>query len=121
MKTTKTMTILLGVGVGAILLKKWLDNKPLKAGVVNENAPVCSDEPCSVCANVEKVHRKTRKCITKRMVREWSKLVKQGVTRKDIAQMYDVSLVCVNKHLASVKKKTATNADMKSNKFKINK
>lgn len=48
------MTILLGVGVGAILLKKWLDNKPLKAGVVNENAPVCSDEPCSVCANVER-------------------------------------------------------------------
>ncbi len=102
MKTTKTMTILLGVGVGAILLKKWLDNKPLKAGVVNENAPVCSDEPCSVCANIEKVHRKTRKCITKRMVREWSKFVKQGITKKDIAQMYDVSLIPIDRNLTKV-------------------
>lgn len=64
-KTTKVTTALLGVGVGAILLKKWFGNKPLKADVVNENAPVSSDEPCSVCANVEKVHRKTRKRITK--------------------------------------------------------
>lgn len=96
------MTILLGVGVGAILLKKWLDNKPLKAGVVNENAPVCSDEPCSVCANVEKVHRKTRKCITKRMVRERSKFVKQGITKKDIAQMYDVSLIPIDRNLTKV-------------------
>lgn len=68
------MTALLGVGVGAILLKKWFGNKPLKVDVVSENAPVSSDEPCSVCANVEKVHRKTRKRITKQMVREWSKV-----------------------------------------------
>ena len=101
-KTTKATTILLGVGIGAVLLKKWLGNKPLKADVVSENAPASSDEPCSICANVEKVHRKTRKRITKQMVREWSKLAKQGVARKDIAQMYDVSLVSVNKHLASV-------------------
>ncbi len=120
-KTTKVTTALLGVGVGAILLKKWFGNKPLKADVVNENAPVSSDEPCSVCANVEKVHRKTRKRITKQMVREWSKLAKQGVTRKDIAQMYDVSLASVNIHLANVKKKAITKTDMKDNKFKNNK
>ena len=80
-----------------------------------------SSEPCSVCANVEKVHRKTRKRITKQMVREWSKLAKQGVTRKDIAQMYDVSLASVNIHLANVKKKAITKTDMKDNKFKNNK
>ena len=45
-------TALLGVGIGAVLLKKWLGNKPLKADVVSENAPAISDEPCSVCANV---------------------------------------------------------------------
>ena len=96
------MTALLGVGVGAILLKKWFGNKPLKVDVVSENAPVSSDEPCSVCANVEKVHRKTRKCITKRMVREWSKFVKQGITKKDIAQMYDVSLIPIDRNLTKV-------------------
>ncbi len=115
------MTALLGVGVGAILLKKWFGNKPLKVDVVSENAPVSSDEPCSVCANVEKVHRKTRKHITKQMVREWSKLAKQGATRKDIAQMYDVSLASVNIYLANVKKKAITKTDMKDNKFKNNK
>ena len=96
------MTILLGVGIGAVLLKKWLGNKPLKADVVSENAPASSDEPCSICANVEKVHRKTRKCITKRMVREWSKFVKQGITKKDIAQMYDVSLIPIDRNLTKV-------------------
>lgn len=55
------------------------------------------------------------------MVREWSKLAKQGVTRKDIAQMYDVSLASVNIHLANVKKKAITKTDMKDNKFKNNK
>lgn len=35
--------------------------------------------------------------------------------------MYDASLVCANKHLASVKKEAATKVDTKGNKFKINK
>lgn len=120
-KHTKEITTLLGVSIGAILLKKWLGNKPLKADVVSENALVSSDEPCNVCTDIKKVHRKPRKCITKRMVREWSKLAKQGVTRKDIAKMYDVSLVSVNKHLASVNKEAATKADMEGNKLKNNK
>lgn len=79
-KTTQVMTVLLGVGIGAILLKRWFGNKPLKADMVSENAAASSEVPCCVCANVEKVHRKTRKCITKRMVREWPKLVKKDVT-----------------------------------------
>ena len=102
-KTTKATTILLGVGIGAVLLKKWLGNKPLKADVVSENAPASSDEPCRVCANVEKVPRKTRKRITKQMVREWSKLAKQGVThKKDCTKIYFMSLIPIDRNLNKV-------------------
>lgn len=47
-KNTKGMTALLGVSILAILLKKWLGNKSLKADVVSENATVSSDEQCNV-------------------------------------------------------------------------
>lgn len=59
------MTALLGVSILAILLKKWLGNKPLKADVVSENATVSSDEQCNVRTDIKKIHRKYRKRITK--------------------------------------------------------
>lgn len=58
--------------------------------------------------------------ITKRTVKEWSDIAKRGVTRAEIAKVYNVSLASVNKHLASVKKVIAK-AEMKNNKIKINK
>lgn len=50
---------------------------------------------------------RTRTKVTRGMVREWYLASKKGMTHREIATMYGVSLVTVNRHLADVNRRQA--------------
>ena len=77
--------------------------------------------------------KRTRARITSGMIRKWTAMAKKGMSHKQIAAEYGVSLVCVDRHLArSGRKKTAKtdkaystvpmiNSEVKNNRLLINK
>lgn len=50
---------------------------------------------------------RTRTKVTRGMVREWDMMAGKGMTHREIAAMYGVSLVTVDRHLADVHRKRA--------------
>lgn len=50
---------------------------------------------------------RTRTKVTRGMVREWYLASKKGMTHREIATMYGVSLVTVDRHLADVNRRQA--------------
>ena len=50
---------------------------------------------------------RTRTKVTRGMVREWYLATKKGMTHREIATMYGVSLVTVDRHLADVNRRQA--------------
>lgn len=50
---------------------------------------------------------RTRTKVTRGMVREWYLASKKGMTHREIAAMYGVSLVTVDRHLADVNRRQA--------------
>ena len=50
---------------------------------------------------------RTRTKVTRGMVREWHLASKKGMTHREIAAMYGVSLVTVDRHLADVNRRQA--------------
>lgn len=50
---------------------------------------------------------RTRTKVTRGMVREWYLALKKGMTHREIAAMYGVSLVTVDRHLADVNRRQA--------------
>ena len=77
--------------------------------------------------------KRTRARITSGMIRKWNMMAKKGMSHKQIAAGYGVSLVSVDRHLArSGRKKTAKtdkaystvpmiNSEVKNNRLLINK
>lgn len=117
----KTQNIFISAAIGAVLFGyTWHKIKEYrKKGVTMEHDVTNNVDKFKVDTTL-KATRKPRVKITKRTVKEWSDIAKRGVTRAEIAKVYNVSLASVNKHLASVKKVIAK-AEMKNNKIKINK
>lgn len=50
---------------------------------------------------------RTRTKVTRGMVREWNIMAGKGMTHREIAAMYGVSLVTVDRHLADVNRRQA--------------
>lgn len=113
----------IGVAIGAVLFGyAWHKIKEhRKEGVTMARNVTNNVGNFKVVDTTHKSTRKPRVKITKQMVKEWRSMAQRGITRAEIAKVYNVSLASVNKHLASVKKKAIAETEMNNNKFKINK
>lgn len=90
------------VGLAGILAYK----KSVRKHGQTVKAPVVIDKMGSDTDPViSRRHSRTR--ITRGMVREWYLASKKGMTHREIATMYGVSLVTVDRHLADANRKRA--------------
>lgn len=112
---------LISAAIGAVLFGyAWYKIKEHRKKGVTMEYDVTTNVDTVKVDTALKATRKLRVKITKQMVKEWRGMVQRGITRAEIAKVYNVSLASVNKYLVSVKKVIAK-AEMKNNKIKINK
>lgn len=102
------VTIELGIGV-------WIYNRFVKRRKQTKEISAVSDdvvnETETTMLQTFISQKRTRTRITSGMIRKWSMMAKRGMSHKQIAAEYGVSLVSVDRHLARLGRKKSAKAD----------
>ena len=135
--TTTTITSVLGI-TAAGFISVWVCDRFVKRCKQTKEIStvfddVVNDTETAILLQTAISQKRTRARITSGMIRKWDMMAKKGMSHKQIAAEYGVSLVSVDRHLAkSGRKKSAKtdkaystvpmiNSEVKNNRLLINK
>ena len=129
---TTTIVSVFGLGITAAgFISVWVCDRFVKRR--KQTNDVVNDTETVMPLQTPISQKRTRARITSGMIRKWNMMAKKGMSHKQIAAGYGVSLVSVDRHLArSGRKKTAKtdkaystvpmiNSEVKNNRLLINK